>query len=420
MNTPQPARFEATELLIETVGAQGDGIAAGPIYVPLTLPDERILAAGHHGERARLHQVLTASRDRVAPPCPHFGACGGCALQHWAHAPYLRWKVEQIRAALARERMDAPMRTPFAAPPGSRRRLALHARRSGQGAAIGYKARRTWSLVEIAVCPIADARLVAALPALRTFAAAFLQHPRSAPVLHATWTDSGLDVDVTGVEAKSGGLSGDARVAAAQAAEAGGFARATLGGEILYQARRPLVRFGRAEVVLPSGGFLQAVAAAEEAMVAFTIEAVAGATRVADLFCGSGAFTLRLAERAQVLAIDGAEAAVSALKVAAGSTAGLRAIRTEVRDLVRRPLLGPEMKPIDAAVFDPPRAGAIDQARELARSKVERVVGVSCNPSTFARDARILVDGGFRLTAVLPVDQFLWSPHIELVGAFER
>ncbi len=417
----RPARAEpcqSVELLIEAVGAQGDGVAAGPVYAPLTLPGERV-AARRQGERAELDAVLAPSPDRVAPPCPHFGACGGCALQHWAHAPYLDWKVAQVAAALARERIETQMLAPFAAPPGSRRRLALHARRRGETAGVGYKARRSWSLVEIAVCPIADPRLVAALPALRAFAAPLFEHPKSAPTLHATWTDAGIDVDVTGVESRSGGLSGDARVRAAAAARAGDFARATLSGETLYQARRPAVRFGPAEVALPPGGFLQAVAAAEDAMAAFACDHLAGARRVADLFCGSGAFTFRLAQASSVLALDASEAAVAALKQAGGAP-GLKAIEAEARDLHRRPVLAEEMKRLDAVLFDPPRAGALDQARQIAASGVSRVVGVSCNPASFARDARVLIEGGLRLTRVLPVDQFLWSPHIELVGAFER
>lgn len=401
------------------MGAEGDGIAAGPVYVRLTLPGERVRAQ-RSGDRAELESVLDASPDRVSPPCPHFGACGGCQLQHWAHEPYLAWKVDRIRTALARERIETEFAPPFAAAPATRRRLALHARRAGQGAAVGYKARRSWSLVEIAVCPIADPRLVEALPALRRFAAPLFEHPKSAPTLHVTLTETGLDIDVTGVEAKSGGLSADARVRCAETARAGDFARATLAGEILYQARRPMVRFGQASVALPPGGFLQAVAGAEVAMATFATDAVRGARRIADLFCGSGAFSFRLAEIAPVLAVDGSETAIAALKGGIATAPGLKTITAETRDLFRRPVLASELKAIDAVVFDPPRAGAIDQARQIAASKVPLAVGVSCNPATFARDAAALIAGGFRLTRVLPVDQFLWSSHIELVGVFER
>lgn len=398
----------------------GSAAASGPLYAPLTLPGERV-SAHVRGDRATVEAVLQASPERVAPPCPHFGSCGGCALQHWAHGPYLAWKVEQVRLALGREGLEAEFAPAFAAPPGARRRLALHARRGKYDAArLGFKARRSWSLVDITVCPIADPRLVAALPGLARFAAPLLEHPQSAPTLHVTLTETGLDVAVTGVEAKAGGLSADARRRAAEAAATADLARATLNGEGLYLARAPLVRFGRATVALPPGGFLQAVAAAEEVMAAFAVQAVAGAARVADLYCGSGAFTFRLAEGASVLALDAAEPAVRALSAAAGGVPGLKAITAQARDLGRRPLLAAEIKRVDAVVFDPPRAGAPEQAAQIAASTVPRAVAVSCNPVTFARDAAILARGGFRLQRVLPVDQFLWSPHIELVGVFTR
>ncbi|MGC1304835.1 MAG: class I SAM-dependent RNA methyltransferase [Caulobacteraceae bacterium] len=426
MRRPRPSRPDPSspqardvELSIERVAPQGDGVASGPVYAPFTLPGERVQARAV-GDRAELVSVLEASPDRVGPPCPHFGACGGCALQHWAHAPYLAWKVEQIRVMLARERLETEFAAPFAVGPGVRRRLALHARRQGGRTIVGFKARKTWDVVEVNECVIADPRLVAALPALARFATPLFQNPKSAPILHVTWTDDGLDVDVTGVEAKSGGLSADARVKLADAAAEGNFVRASLAGEMLFQARRPTVRFGSVRVALPPGGFLQAVPAAEEAMAVFVMEAVAGADRVADLFCGSGAFTFRLAERASVTALDSSALAVALLREAIAAAPGLKQIDAQARDLDRRPLLAMEMKKLDAVVFDPPRAGAYEQASQIAASGVSRAVGVSCNPATFVRDARVLADAGFRLTRLLPVDQFLWSPHIELVGVFER
>jgi len=411
------------ELSIEAVGAQGDGIGTASdgrrLYVPMTLAGERVTALAA-GDRGALQAILSPSPERVQPPCPHFASCGGCALQHWDHGPYLAWKVEQIRLVLGREGIETEFSPAFAAPPGSRRRLALHARRGRGGAVLGYKARRSWSLVEIDVCPIADPRLVAALPILRRLAAPLFEHSKSAPTLHLSVTETGLDLDITGVERKSGGLSADARRRIAGIAAEGDLARVTLAGEALYLSRPPLVRFGRAQVAMPPGGFLQAVAEAEAAMAAFAIEAVSGAARVADLFCGAGAFSFRLAEQAAVLAADGDAAAVDALRAGLASAPGLKPITAEARDLFRRPLLAQEMKKIEAVVFDPPRAGAADQAREIACSGVAVVVGVSCNPATFARDAAILIAGGFRLERVLPVDQFVWSPHVELVGVFRR
>ncbi len=407
------------ELEINAVGGQGDGVAAGPVFVPLTLAGEQVCAEVR-GDRGELQAVLRASPQRVSPPCPHFGDCGGCALQHWDTGPYLAWKAEEILRALGREGLETEILPTFATPPGSRRRLALHARKAGRGAEIGFKARRSWRLAAIDSCTVADPRLVAAFPALARLAAPFLEHPKSAPTLHVTLTDTGLDIDISGVERRSGGLSADARMIAAEAASAADFARVTMASEIVYQARQPIVRLGPATVALPAGAFLQATREAEAAMADFAVAAAVGARGIADLYCGAGTFTFRLASIAPVIAADAAGPAVRALSSAIAGAPGLKSITAETRDLDRRPVLAEELKKIDVALFDPPRAGAIEQTAQLARSGVARVIGVSCNPATFARDARVLVDAGFTLERVLPVDQFLWSPHIELVGVFSR
>jgi 23S rRNA (uracil1939-C5)-methyltransferase len=417
---PRPPPGPPVELVIESVGGEGDGVAPGPVFVPFSLPGERVRAQGA-GERRELLDVLEPSAQRVEPPCPHFFACGGCALQHWDHAPYLAWKVERLVGTLARQHIETEVLAPFAAGPGTRRRVALHARKGNREAArLGYKARKSWDLVDIAVCPIADPRIQAALPALKRLAAPLFEHPKSAPTLHVTLTDTGLDVDITGVEARSGGLSADARMQLAERAAEADFARVTLAGEMAYMARMPQVRLGPARVGLPPGAFLQATAGAEAAMAGFVAAAATGANRIADLYCGVGTFTFRLAEIAPVHAADSSAEGVAALTAALASAPGLKGVTAEARDLARRPLLAQDLKHVDVAVFDPPRAGAAEQTSELAASKVARVIGVSCNPATFARDARVLIDAGFRLERVLPVDQFLWSPHVELVGVFQR
>ena len=417
---PARAAGPPVELLIEQLGGEGDGMAAGPAFVPFTLPGERVLAAGI-GERRDLLEVLSASPERVVAPCPHFGTCGGCALQHWALAPYLAWKVERLAGTLARQQIDTEILPPVAAEPGPRRRVALHARRGSREAArLGYKARKSWDLVDIDVCPIADRAIAGAIPALKRLAAPLFEHPKSAPTLHVTATVSGLDIDISGVERKSGGLSADARVILADRAADANFARVTIDGEVAYQARSPQVRLGPATVALPPGAFLQATPQAEAAMVAFVADQAAGAARIADLYCGVGTFTFRLAQIGQVHAADFAADAIRALSGALAASPGLHGVTAEARDLVRRPVLAEELKKTDLVVFDPPRAGAAEQTAELARSGVGRVIGVSCNPATFARDARTLIDAGFALDRVLPVDQFLWSPHIELVGVFSR
>ena len=417
---PRPPPGPPVDIVIESVGGEGDGVAPGPIFAPFSLPGERVRVQGS-GERRELLEVLEPSAQRVEPPCPHFFACGGCALQHWDHAPYLAWKVGRLIGTLARQHIETEILAPFAAGPGTRRRVALHARKGNRDAArLGYKARKSWDLVDIAVCPIADPRIQAAIPALKRLAAPLFEHPKSAPTLHVTLTDTGLDIDVTGVEARSGGLSADARMQLAERAAEADFARVTLAGEMAYMARLPQVRLGPARVGLPPGAFLQATAGAEAAMAGFVAEAAAGASRIADLYCGVGTFTFRLAEIAPVHAADFSADGVAALTAALASAPGLKGVTAEARDLVRRPMLAHDLRHVDVAVFDPPRAGAAEQCAELAASKVARVIGVSCNPATFARDARALIDAGFILERVLPVDQFLWSPHVELVGVFQR
>jgi 23S rRNA (uracil1939-C5)-methyltransferase len=406
------------EWRISAVGAQGDGLSEGN-FIPLTLPGELVTADVSAG-RGELIDVLEPSPERVTPPCRHFGECGGCAFQHWAAEPYLDWKRDQIRFQLAREGLETEILPTFASPPGSRRRVALHARGGKGGVRLGFKERRSWNLVKIEECPVSNPKLVAALPGLARLAGPFLEHPKSAPTLHVTLTPTGLDIDITGVEAKSGGLSADARVRAAMVAGEYDFARVTMAGEMIYMARQPMVKLGQAIVSLPAGSFLQAVPAAEKAMVEFAVQAAQGASRIVDLYSGVGTFTFRLAEIGGVHAADSSAPAIAALKGAVGSAPGLKAITAEARDLTRRPVLSTELKKVDVAVLDPPRAGAYEQHVEIAKSAVSRVVGVSCNPATFARDAKLLVDAGFRLERVLPVDQFLWSPHIELVGVFSR
>ena len=410
-------------LKIARVAGQGDGVAetpGGPVFAPLTLPGETVRGVVIDG-RMEAPEILEVSPDRIAPVSPHYGDCGGCSLQHWASGPYLDWKRDQVVGALARERIETEVEATVAAPPGTRRRLALHARRLEDGRVVlGFKARKSWRLVEISTCPVADPRLVAAFPALAKVAAAFLEHPKSAPTLHVTWSLDGLDIDVTGIERKSGGLSADRQMQAIRAAREADVARLSMAGETLMMARQPRVQFGPATVPLPAGGFLQAVPEAEAALVTRAVAAVKGARKVADLFCGTGTFTFPLATVASVLAADASAAGIAALKAGIGSAKGMKPITAEARDLFRRPLSPYDLKGCEAIVFDPPRAGAIDQTAQIKDTKASVVVGVSCNPQTFARDARVLIDAGFRLETVTPVDQFLWSAHVELVGVFRR
>ncbi|MBD3832192.1 class I SAM-dependent RNA methyltransferase [Brevundimonas bullata] len=410
-------------LTIARMGHQGDGIAETPnglVFVPGALPGEVISAEVKDG-RAEQFDLLEPSPDRRPIHSETYAECGVAPMQHWADEPYLAWKRDVVIQTLAREGIETEVEATVAVPQASRRRLALHAR-SGPGGRVllGFKARRSWRLVELTDCPVSDPALIAALPGLAKVAAPFLGHPKSAPTLHVTLTDTGLDVDVTGVEKKSGGLTADVRARAIAAAHEADLARLSLDGDTLVMARQPRITFGRATVPLPPAAFLQAAPAAEAAMVSRAVEAVRGAKKVADLFCGAGTFTFPLAEVAGVIAADSSAASIAALKAGVSTAQGLKTIEAQARDLFRRPLSPYDLKGCEAIVIDPPRAGALEQTRQLPGTKAGLVVGVSCNPQTFARDARILIDAGFRLEKVTPIDQFLWSTHVELVGVFRR
>lgn len=410
--------------VIDRMGHQGDGIAdaaEGPVFAPGALPGETVRGVLGDDRRLGEVEVVEASPDRRPVHSEAYAECGVAPLQHWAAEPYLAWKRELVVEALRREGLETEVEATVATPPATRRRLALHARRGSKGRVLlGFKARKSWRLVEITDCPVSDPRLTALLPALARVAEPFLSHPKSAPTLHVTLTDTGVDVDVTGVEKKSGGPSGDAAARAIAEAAMADLARLSLDGEVLMMARQPRVTFGRASVPLPPGGFLQASPQAEAAMVERTVAATKGAKVAADLFCGAGTFTFPLAEQARVVAADSSGAAIAALKAGQGTATGLRAIEAQARDLFRRPLSPFDLKGCEAIVFDPPRAGALEQTRQIAETEAGVVVGVSCNPASFARDARILADAGFRLETVTPIDQFVWSTHVELVGVFRR
>jgi 23S rRNA (uracil1939-C5)-methyltransferase len=408
-------------LEIVRLGWRGEGIAdtpAGPVYVPYVLPGEtaEVDPWPGHPDRRRLIKIDTASPERIAPICPHFGICGGCALQHWSAARYRDWKRGLVVEALAREGLDVPVDDMIDAHGEGRRRAVFHARRGQRDVLeVGFAALREHHIVAIDRCPILAPALAGAIEAAWAIAEA-LEPTRKPLDIQVTATEAGLDIDVRG----SGPLTAPRTTALAGLAERRRLARLTRHGELILQRVPPTLTFGRARVALPAGGFLQATAAGEAALAALVTEACGTAERIADLFAGVGPFALRLAERARVIAADSDEDAMAALKRAAETTSGLKPVAVETRDLYRRPFLAAELKRIDCVVFDPPRPGAEAQARALAASKVATVVGVSCNAVTFARDARLLVEGGYRLTRVTPVDQFRYSPHVELVGRFDR
>jgi 23S rRNA (uracil1939-C5)-methyltransferase len=407
-------------LTISRIGHRGDGIAdtpGGPVFVPYTLPGEiaEVEPFPGHPDRRHLLRVERASAERVAPVCPHFGVCGGCQTQHWDFARYRDWKRGTLVEALHQAGLDAPVGEMIDAHGAGRRRAVFHARRSTHDVLeVGFAAYRAHHVVSIDRCPVLAPPLAGALPAAWALAEALgaMEKPLD---IQATATDGGLDVDVRG----SGPLRPQHSAALARLAETHGLARLTRHGELIAQRAAPTVSMGKASVVLPPGAFLQATAEGETVLARLVAEHVGKAKAVADLFCGVGPFALRLAERARVVAADGDADAIAALRQAA-KTPGLKPIDAETRDLFRRPLAPDELKSFAAVVFDPPRQGAEAQARQLAASNVPLVIAVSCNAATFARDARILSEGGYRLNAVTPVDQFRHSAHVEIVARFAR
>ena len=409
------------QLTIARLGHRGDGVAdtnVGPVFVPYTLPGEVVTVdsiAGHPDRRHLIH-VDKPSHERATAICKHFGICGGCALQHWSLAEYHIWKRELVVEAIAHANLIGPVATLIDAHGLGRRRAVLHARRGGGNLIeVGFAAPRAHHIIAIDRCPVLAPGLNGAIEA--AWAVAEILKPADKPLdIHVTATDVGIDMDVRG----SGPLTSQRTGTLATLVAKHRLARLTRHSELVAQGSQPTLKVGKAHVPLPPGAFLQATAEGEEALARLVIGHVGNAKRVADLFSGIGTFALRLAERARVTAIDNEGLAIKALARAATTTSGLKQVEAQTRDLFRRPLMAAELKGFDAVMFDPPRQGAEAQVRELAKSKVPTVIAVSCDATTFARDARILVDGGYKLIEVTPVDQFRYSFHVELVAKFEK
>jgi 23S rRNA (uracil1939-C5)-methyltransferase len=412
---------ERDQLEIGALGAQGDGIAkteAGTRYVAFALPGERVEVAGEGPPRL----VSAPSPDRVAAPCRHFGVCGGCAAQHMSERLYAEWKRDAVVAALRRRGL-APDVAPLArVPPGTRRRAVLTARRTGGRTLLGYHRRRSQELVDIEACPVLLPDIVAGLPALRAVAAALSMPEVRLTVLA---TPAGLDIaaEVGGQRPSQRSSQRPGRGAVAELGRIAmqhGLARVAVDGETVIERAPPVLRMGETDVAVPPAAFVQAVRLSEEAMRDLVVAALSKPKRVADLFCGAGTFTFALARHARVLAFDSDAAAVAALAAAARHAQGLKPIEAKVRDLFREPLSARELDAFDTVVLDPPRAGASRQAEELARSRVDTVIAVSCDPGTLARDAEILTTGGYSIESVTPIDQFVYSAHVEIVAVLRR
>lgn len=407
------------QLRIDHVGHRGDGVAGtadGAVFVPYTLPGEIVdtKAVAGHPDRRHFLRVIHASAERIAPFCSHFGLCGGCAIQHWQDAPYRKWKRNLVINALSQAGIAADVADLIDAHGEGRRRAVLHARQHTHDILeVGFSAARAHRIIAIDRCPVLAPGLEGAIDA--AWAIADILKPERKPLdIQVTATENGLDIDVRG----SGPLN---TTRTAQLARLPGrVARITRHGEMVMQHAPPVIRMGRAQIVLPPGSFLQATALGETTLAQLVVAHAGKAKSIADLFCGVGPFALRLAERARVTAADSDTNATAALTRAAQATAGLKAVEVLKRDLFRRPMSAQELNRFDVVVFDPPRQGAEAQAHEIAKSKVPVAIAVSCNPATFARDAKILIAGGYRLGAVTPVDQFKHSAHVEIVARFEK
>lgn len=406
-------------LVIDRLGHEGDGIAETAtrrIFVAGALPGETV-SAEVEGETGRLVEILTASAERVAPLPGHDPDCGCCPMQHLASGPYLAWKHGLVVEALRQRGIEGPVDPIVPIGLGTRRRAVFTALRGPAGTVVGYNRRGTHTVHSAAGCPVLVPAIARRLTALEALAGRILAASKRARMTVAA-TDGGLDV---AIEDSGRKLTLADREALGRLGEDGAIARLTVDREEVFLARAPEIAIGGASLFPAAGGFLQAAAPAEAAMVEAVL-ALAGASKkpMADLFAGIGTFTLRLAGKSPVTAVEHDRALLAALDRSVRHARGLKKITALRRDLFRDPLTAKELEAFGTVVFDPPRAGAKAVAEALALSKVERVVAVSCNPATFARDARILIDGGYRLVRVQPVDQFLWSGHVELVAGFIR
>jgi 23S rRNA (uracil1939-C5)-methyltransferase len=407
-----------TTLTILRLGAQGDGVAeheGRQVFVPFALAGETV-EAEIEGDRARVTAIVAADPARMPARCSHYGECGGCSLQHLPVDQYLKLKRDLVTTALSWQGIDAPVDEVVQVPPATRRRAVLAAHRRGKEIVVGFHGKRSHHIVGIRDCAVMAPSLVALIPKLQPLVAT-VAPAKDALTVTVTETLTGFDVAITGAPKDQ---SADARAIAVKATDAIGLARLSINGVVEMERTAPVLKFGASDVTPPPGGFLQACRESEQAMLELVKHAVGDAERIVDLFAGAGTFTLPLAVNAAVHAVEGEEAAIRALGRAAKKTAGIKPVTTEVRDLFRKPLDWKDLQRFDAAVIDPPRAGAEAQTRELATSGLKRIAMVSCSATTFARDLKILTGAGWSVSGITPVDQFIWSPHIEIVAALER
>ncbi|MEH6833456.1 MULTISPECIES: class I SAM-dependent RNA methyltransferase [Falsihalocynthiibacter] len=402
------------KLTIERLGHLGDGIAAGPVFVPMTLPGEVVEGDVVDGKMPT-PRILTPSTDRVKPICSHYKSCGGCSLMHASDDFVANWKQDVVKTALEGQGLEAEFRPIQTSPPGSRRRAGLAGKRTKNGAMIGFHTSGTGTIIEVPNCQLLDPALKKVIPGLTELTVAGASRKGEISFL-VTQSLGGVDVVAKGGKP----LDEAARVEFAQIANRHELARLTWDDNIVCEINAPIQMFGNARVNPPGGTFLQATSEGEKALVSAVLEIVSGSKRVLDLFSGCGTFSLPVAKIAEVHAVEGDAEMVAALDQGWRFATGLKHVTTEARDLFRRPLLPDEFKGFDAVVIDPPRAGAEAQIAEVAVSGVKAIAMVSCNPVSFARDAVVLKNAGYEIDWVQVVDQFRWSPHVEIVAKFSK
>lgn len=393
---------------IESLTHHGLG-RAGDDLIPRVLPGEEI------EQTATGPRIITPSPDRVSPPCRHFKSCGGCAMQHADDTFVAGWKLDIVAKALAGQGLDAPLKDMATSPAHSRRRAKFSGRRTKKGALVGFHARGSDTIVSVPDCILVTPALIACLPALEELTV--IACSRKGEIdLTITETSAGPDIHVSTEKE----LAPQLRIALAALAQNHGLSRLVWNDEPVVSLNPATQDFGGTSVTPPPGAFLQATRHGEETLLNAVNDITRTANRIIDLFAGCGTFSLPLAKRAEIHAVEGAAAMLTALDHAWRNGQGLKRVTTETRDLFRRPLEPDELRGYDAAVIDPPRAGAAAQIATLAQSDIKTIAMVSCNPVTFARDAKTLTDAGFTMGWVQPVDQFRWSPHVEVVAPFTR
>lgn len=399
---------------IDRLGHQGDGIAEGPVYVPGALPGE-IVQGTLDGSVLRDAKIIEPSSDRVRPPCSHAKSCGGCQLQHASDDFVAKWKMEVVERALAAHGITTQMRPILTSPAQSRRRAAFSAKRTKKAAIAGFHKKQSDIVIAIPNCQLVHPDVMAALPLVEELAVVGGSRKGEISVL-VTLTDNGLDLSVSGGKPIDDAL----RITLSDLTRKHNIARISWDDEIALQREKPILRLGNAPVSPPPGAFLQATKDGEAALVAAVQEILGSGKRVADLFAGCGTFALPLAEKAEVLAVEGDKAMTHALEEGWRQGKNLKKLTPLARDLFRNPLLPDELAKMDAVVIDPPRAGAEAQVAQIAKSDVPVIAHVSCNPTTFARDCGTLIAAGYQLDWVQTVDQFRWSTHVEVVGCLTK